>query len=647
MRKKLNCLSFALTGTVALSLFAASVPVTAQEETSMAESANPSTSIADFDSAITIQKVEVSGNTLVDTDTILKELKTKKGSKFSRRAISYDLKSLHDLGYFDKDKLMAVPVPDGDNGVILKIEVVENNPVTGLIIDGNNSIERDKIEEFLTPLVGMPRSTKQIKKAIDKIEALYHDEGYLLASVTGLHFDPDGYLTISVDEGNIGKIEFQGNSKTKEQYLRRIMPRDLLEGNAYNEKNVIKYLQALQRSGFFKNIRRDFQPLEDDPTKHKLTFSVEEQRTQALSFGTGIGTANGLFGNVSYAEPNFRGRGENISINGNAGTGVLSALDGDTGGRFARRGDFTLGASYSDPFFLDKDNMGMQSSVNVGRFGSFMVDSALQRNIGVSSTLSYKINDKWSMLNTLGTDYTKLANVGDAARDTLISSLSQDGMSSTDARLTADRLRNEELQKGLYLDYKPSFVYRSIDSSGTGWKNTFFTGASLGMGGDIGSYGTLGLDLRRFDRLTEAGTFFRNAFHAEGLLGDVASFRKIRARGPYGVRGYRQFLDVGRGDMALSNTVELAIPIKLPKLPEEGTKLVAFSDLGAAFGGSNLNDLYDREMVTASIGLGLEMNIPVLGPIRLDYGIPLIRPDNKSFWSGRFMLSPGGRFEQQ
>ncbi len=613
-------------------------------QTQTEDISNPAQSIANFDESITIKDINIVGNQLVPTKVILENMQTKKGSKFSRRTITYDLKNLDNLGYFEKDKLIAVPISKGEDGVVLQIQVVENSPVTGLIIKGNKSIDKENLEEFLTPLVGMPRSTTQIRNAIEKIESVYHDKGYLLASVTELHFDADGYLTVDIDEGYLSNIEFEGNAKTKTEYLEKILPKKIAGGQVYNEQEVGSFLEALNRSGFFKEVKREIKPSKEDPSKHVLTFKVEEQRTKSMSVGTGLGTMDGFFGNLTFTEPNFRGQGETISFSGVAGTGMLTALDGNDDGRYARQGDFRFEGNYIDPFFLNKD-IGFTSNVYARRNGSYLIDSAMQRSIGSGISFSKRLKNhkNWSMQGGLALSNTDVSNWGDDAKNTLEDALrDKEHYSESGASKEAKSIRDRQLTSGTYLDFTPSLIYKNIDEQGNGWRNSFFAGPSLGLG--AGSYGSIGMDVKRYDRLTDKGTFFKNAFRAEGLGGDPAYFRMLKAGGPYGARGYQQFLDVGVGNALLSNTMELAIPLpQLPKGPIKETKLVFFNDLAAVFGEKRVNDLYDRESFIASIGLGFEVTVPMLGPLRVDYGIPLLRPDNKSFWSGRIHINAGSQ----
>ncbi len=606
---------------------------------------DPNESLGNFDRAVTIKQIEITGNQMVPTEIILENLKTKIGSKFSRRKIAFDLQSLNNLGYFDRDKLLAVPIPKGDEGVVLRIQVVENKPITGLIIKGNELVNKTQIEEFLTPIVGMPRSTTQIRSAVEKIEKIYHDKGYLLAAVTELHFDPDGYLTVSIDEGKIDKIEFEGNEKTKDDYLQRIMPQNVKEGQAYNEEAVIKVMEGLQKSGFFKDVKREIKPSPEDPNKHILTFKLEEQRTKSMSLGTGIGNLNGVFGTVSFTEPNFRGQGETISFSGQAGTGIVTAIDGDTGGRFARRGNYMFSANYTDPFVGTSDvSLGLNSSAQ--QFGSWIVDSTVQRTLRGGFTLSKPLDwggkNRWSVQNGFTLSTNDLTDFGTSAKDKLVSSLIERGKTSAEANAEATSLRRKQLKEGFYADLTPSLVYRNFDESGSGWRNTIFGGPSLGLGG-AGSYLSAGVDARRYIKLSDDGWYFKNASHAESLLGSPADFRNLKLGGPYGMRGYRQFSDIGIGTTMLTNTAELSIPFTIPKNPIKDTKLVLFNDLGWVGGQSRLNSLYDRKSFAASIGAGFEFNLPFMGPLRVDYGVPLLRADNKSFWSGRVHINAGSQ----
>jgi outer membrane protein assembly factor BamA len=158
-----------------------------------------------------------------------------------------------------------------------------------------------------------------------------------------------------------------------------------------------------------------------------------------------------------------------------------------------------------------------------------------------------------------------------------------------------------------------------------------------------GTYGTAGFDLRRYEVINEDGLTFKNALHGESQFGDPVDFRSLKVAGPYGIRGYRQFRDVGIGHSMFSNTAELAIPLEVPNNPIGDLKLVGFTDVGLALGNERQNELFNREDFLASFGVGLEINVPFVGPMRVDYGIPLIRPGDASFFSGRVTVNVGNQ----
>ena len=110
------------------------------------------------------------------------------------------------------------------------------------------------------------------------------------------------------------------------------------------------------------------------------------------------------------------------------------------------------------------------------------------------------------------------------------------------------------------------------------------------------------------------------------------------------MRGYK-FRNVARreggfdepvgGDSYGFGTVEYSVPI-FEKDGGVGLRFALFYDIGAVDASpysftSNYSDNW---------GLGMRLNIPHLGPLRLDYGIPLTH-DNYNNSSGQFQFGVG------
>ena len=158
-----------------------------------------------YDEAVLIKEIQVEGNHLVSEDEIKDAVLIKPGEELDRQKIRASLKSVYKMGYFS-DKMKAVLKPTGE-GVILKIVLQENAPITGFNIEGNDSVDTTEILERLNGNIGMPQNINNLNIAIAQIERLYESKGYILARVTQISDDPDGIINIDINEGTIEDIK--------------------------------------------------------------------------------------------------------------------------------------------------------------------------------------------------------------------------------------------------------------------------------------------------------------------------------------------------------------------------------------------------------------------------------------------------------
>ena len=84
-------------------------------------------------------------------------------------------------------------------------------------------------------------------------------------------------------------------------------------------------------------------------------------------------------------------------------------------------------------------------------------------------------------------------------------------------------------------------------------------------------------------------------------------------------------------------SAEYSIPII------ERLRLAAFYDVGNVYSSSfsfNPNASKGEQLIQDNVGVGIRLNIPQLGPLRLDYGFP-IQHDGNNTGSGRFNFDVG------
>ena len=148
----------------------------------VSESATTSSSSSSTTPSLTVDDVKIVGNHLVSTEDILKAVKTKHGDKFDRDQVMQDLKAINGLGYFDDRSLQVTPELS-NGGVLLKIRVQENAPITQFAFQGNQVLSSEDISKVFSDQLGRPQNLNQLSGAIDKVEQAYHQRGFILARV--------------------------------------------------------------------------------------------------------------------------------------------------------------------------------------------------------------------------------------------------------------------------------------------------------------------------------------------------------------------------------------------------------------------------------------------------------------------------------
>jgi outer membrane protein insertion porin family len=190
-------------------------------------------------------------------------------------------------------------------------------------------------------------------------------------------------------------------------------------------------------------------------------------------------------------------------------------------------------------------------------------------------------------------------------------------------------LRQTQLDKGMFLTLTPTVAYDTRDNRfdpSSGWFNSVSIGGTAGLGAD--SYGTASVNLRKYLKLSNFVTLALNGQATTSIAGDLPAFNALNLGGAYSVRGFQQGgLGIGSGFALGSIELRSKVPglDKLKKVPFlESTRIVAFVDGGQLINENDgINSLFQRKGYGYSGGLGLRINIPGLGPIRLDYAIPL------------------------
>jgi outer membrane protein insertion porin family len=120
-----------------------------------------------------VSEVKVLGNERIESDAILRVVKTKPGTVYKNSQLSADLKTIFRMGYFDD---LRVEAESGDDGMLVTFYVKEKRTIRRIKITGNLRFDDEKIRENLTLSTGAIVNIFKIQSNIDQIVAMYKEK---------------------------------------------------------------------------------------------------------------------------------------------------------------------------------------------------------------------------------------------------------------------------------------------------------------------------------------------------------------------------------------------------------------------------------------------------------------------------------------
>ncbi len=281
----------------------------------------------------TIKEIHFSGNTFASESTLRGVMKTKAqylfdSGVFQESKLEEDKTAIvgyyTDRGYVDAkidDITRSIQSKDGRNFLILTIYLTEGEQwkYGGMTITGNSVFTKQRIEELVQQKPGKVLSVQKTQADIARIRSLYYDNGYIFNGFTTGETRDSATKTITyslaiqeADKAHIESIIFKGNTRTKENVLRRGLPFE--EGEIFNREKIIQGYQYLQNLQYFKAVTPDTQPGSELGLMNVI-FSMEETSTADINFG--IVFSGGDFpisGTVKWNERNFQGQGQTLGV---------------------------------------------------------------------------------------------------------------------------------------------------------------------------------------------------------------------------------------------------------------------------------------------------------------------------------------------
>ena len=174
--------------------------------------------------------------------------------------------------------------------------------------------------------VGQSYSPLSIENDVTRMERFANQQDLEFLRITPRVSRNDESLTLNVnyvvERGPrvfVERIDIEGNTATLDRVIRRQFR--IVEGDPFNPSEIRASARRIRALGFFS--QADVTSREgSNPEQVVVDVKLIEAPTGSLSFGASYSTAAGAGGLMEYAEKNFLGRGQALSLKLTAGSGT-------------------------------------------------------------------------------------------------------------------------------------------------------------------------------------------------------------------------------------------------------------------------------------------------------------------------------------
>lgn len=456
------------------------------------------------------------------------------------------------------------------------------------------------------------------------ISSLYLDRGYL-SFRTRLEEQvvrPDSVdLAIYLREGEqfrLGKIDIQGNTKTKDHVIRRELR--TVPGEMFSRKDVVRSVREISMLNYFapEEIRPDIQPNERDNTVD-VTYNVTERQTDTFNASVGYSGNIGFTGALGVTFNNFSLR----DMFSGEGWDPLPHGDGQQLGFQWQFGDEdyqNISLNFTEPWAFGTPTAVGFSVFNVKRDYDTLIDDTEEEDNEIKqygATLSigrrlawpddyFSINWKLKYLHTEGERLSFVdSKTGPEEADEF--SITQTiTRNSIDNPIYPRRGSRNSISAQLAGGILPGSVdfYKFVGSSS--WYLHLGNDVVLNLATQHGYLGTFSDD----DYYPYTESFYMGG---SGL----SSLSTVPLRG-YEDRGLGDLddnTDLFTGRVYGKFTTELRYPLTLS--PSASVYALAFVEAGNLW--QDYSDFSYGDL-KKSAGLGLRLYLPIIGLVGLDYG---------------------------
>lgn len=264
-----------------------------------------------------VAKIAFTGNAHVTADILSALMDTTTGSVLNTNTLRDDVQKINSyydkLGYTGTRHVQNIKIdPNGT----LHLDIKEGVTVVSVKVTGNTIFPQPAIISVMKTKPGVTFSDQTFQDDLEAINKLYKDLGFSAAIDGGADQNNPGQVNVTICEYRVGAIEIQGNSKTKDYVIRRLLR--LRPGDLVSDNRLRYDYEQINNTQYFKSVDASFKPFGSKCGYVTVVWTVVEQRTGSANFGvsySGGGVyGQGLSANISFSENNLNGTGDGASV---------------------------------------------------------------------------------------------------------------------------------------------------------------------------------------------------------------------------------------------------------------------------------------------------------------------------------------------
>ncbi len=317
--------------------------------------------------AAKIKHIKIVGNTVFTDEELVEVFESdttnwlswySQDDQYSKEKLNGDLEKLKsyylDRGYVNAEvESVQVTISNDKKDIYITANIQEGEQykfgkqdLTGELI-----FDKDIMKRYLISVEGETFAQNKIELTNTTLKAVLSNRGYAFAEIQPVPEINDDekrvdvtYFVVPGKKVYVRRINFIGNTKTKDEVLRREMRQ--FEGAWFSQALVDRSKLRLQQKPYFEEVEIETEQVPGTEDQIDVNVTVKERNSGQFTFGLGFSQLSGLNFSTSVSLQNLLGTGNTLSV-------AVNTSD------FYKR----LNLLYENPYFTD-DGISLGYSIN-------------------------------------------------------------------------------------------------------------------------------------------------------------------------------------------------------------------------------------------------------------------------------------------